>query len=837
MTRTTGWRLGFGLILIGAMTVGPAALAQRGGQALSGDMVREVRLALGHGDLASARRIAAAGGETPASRALARALVDIFEGQMTEARERLLVSAQQDPLGEASLELGLLDLATGRREDGRVRLEALAAVRQFSGPDDYFRLARAARAIREGLLANDAYQRTAEVPRADIQTAWGDLFLLWHQPADAAVSYQAALDADPRWIRAHLGLARALVPSEPEAAAIAVDRAGELAPDHPDVWLLMAERAMSLEDVEGAVEALDRLADVRPGTIEEASLRAAVAYAEARLDEVEPAIARAAALNLRSALPLRRVGEEVARDYRFADAAVFAERATLVDPDDPEAFADLGLYLLRTGDEADARDALEWAWSLDKSNQRTFNLLNMLDKLDQFVVVEQGDLVFKFSPEEAEVLKAYAVPLGQAAYETFVERYGFTPEGPILIEIFDVHDDFAVRTLGLPGLVGALGACFGRVVSMDSPRARPPGSFSWQATLWHEMAHVFTLQMSDYRVPRWLTEGVSGYEEHRRRAPWGRELTLEYAHELARERTFGVTGLPDAFKRPESLALAYFEASLVVEHLVAEHGEAGLSALLRAYGEGLSDTEAFVRAFGEEIDTVDASFQQFVEQRYGALSMAMAPPPSTVEFDDLEGLRQRADAAPANFVSQLAYGQALVSEGDFAGARGPLERAAALAPEASGSASPRALLARMAEQGGDLERARTEWRELLAWDHTNVVGARRLAELAAAAGDDDDLEYALRFVADLDPFDAESHGQLGRRLFAAGDHGAALIEFEAALAVGPPNVAEAHADLAEVLLMSGRREEARREALAALKVAPSYARAQDLLLLAIGRDR
>ena len=72
-----------------------------------------------------------------------------------------------------------------------------------------------------------------------------------------------------------------------------------------------------------------------------------------------------------------------------------------------------------------------------------------------------------------------------------------------------------MRNLGLPGLVGALGACFGRVVSMDSPQAKAPGTFSWQATLWHELAHVVTLQMSNQRVPRWLTEGISVYEEGR----------------------------------------------------------------------------------------------------------------------------------------------------------------------------------------------------------------------------------------------------------------------------------------------------------------------------------
>ena len=118
------------------------------------------------------------------------------------------------------------------------------------------------------------------------------------------------------------------------------------------------------------------------------------------------------------------------------------------------------------------------------------------------------------------MLQEYAMPLAHQALTTLPPRYEFTPKGPILIEIFPKHDDFAVRNLGLPGMIGALGACFGRVVTMDSPQARPPGEFQWEATLWHELAHVITMQMSNQRVPRWLTEGISEYEEKRARPEW-----------------------------------------------------------------------------------------------------------------------------------------------------------------------------------------------------------------------------------------------------------------------------------------------------------------------------
>ena len=164
----------------------------------------------------------------------------------------------------------------------------------------------------------------------------------------------------------------------------------------------------------------------------------------------------------------------------------------------------------------------------------TFNLLSLLDTLKEFEVIEQGDLVLKLHPEEVPVLREYALPLAQQALKVLSQKYQFTPKGPILVEIFPKQDHFAVRNQDLMGLVGALGACFGRVVSMDSPRARSPGTFSWQATLWHEMAHVITLQMSKQRVPRWLTEGISVYEETRAKPAWGRDMEVPFAMALER---------------------------------------------------------------------------------------------------------------------------------------------------------------------------------------------------------------------------------------------------------------------------------------------------------------
>src|SRR5262249_26953590 len=157
------------------------------------------------------------------------------------------------------------------------------------------------------------------------------------------------------------------------------------------------------------------------------------------------------------------------------------------------------------------RTALESSFKIDPYDAVTLNLLRLLDSLDAFTTLRDGDVVMRLHKDEAPVLQEYAIPLAHQALNTLSARYQFTPTGPILVEIFPKHDDFAVRTLGLPGMIGALGACFGRVVTMDSPKARP-GEFQWEATLWHELAHVITLQMSSQRLPRWLSEGISTYE-------------------------------------------------------------------------------------------------------------------------------------------------------------------------------------------------------------------------------------------------------------------------------------------------------------------------------------
>src|SRR5688572_30455323 len=171
----------------------------------------------------------------------------------------------------------------------------------------------------------------------------------------------------------------------------------------------------------------------------------------------------------------------------------------------------------------------------------------------------------------------------------------------LLIEIIPQHDDFAVRNLGLPGMIGALGASFGRVVTMDSPTARDPGTFSWQATLWHEMAHVVTLQLSKQRIPRWLTEGISVHEEAKYRPEWGRDMEVTFARAMDRGKVLKLRDLNSGFTRPDTISLAYYQASLLVDHIVTTRGQAALNALVRSFSEGIENEAAVKRALNVDL--------------------------------------------------------------------------------------------------------------------------------------------------------------------------------------------------------------------------------------------
>jgi tetratricopeptide (TPR) repeat protein len=208
----------------------------------------------------------------------------------------------------------------------------------------------------------------------------------------------------------------------------------------------------------------------------------------------------------------------------------------------------------------------------------------------------------------------------------------------------------------------------------------------------------------------------------------------------------------------------------------------------------------------------------------------MAPPKELeVGATNVEAV---AAANPGSYPAQIALGEFLWKAGRIDEAYRALEHAAQLVPIAVGPKSPHSLMARIAMEKNDRPRVIRELEAVLQTSHTDLESARLLAKQLEQAGGNNapQLMKVYQLISSLDPFDSANHSALGRLKMKAGDPTTAAREFRAAIAAGSLDAAAAHCDLAESYIASGDRTMAKKEAIAAMEVAPGYPRAQDLLL-------
>jgi tetratricopeptide (TPR) repeat protein len=770
-----------------------------------------------------------------------KARAAVARGRYAEAEALLRPAAARVPTSEAALELGLLQHKLGRADAASLLGRVATLADRSTDPSELARAAQALRALGRFHDANAAFRdATSGAPNDPaINTGWGDLFLEKFQYAEALKSYQIALQAEPKWAPALIGSARTLEEENPPQALALVKRALEINPSSVEAQVFLAKQAVDASHNDEARKALQKALDVNPSSLESHALLAGLAYVEDKQSEFDAVVAKTLAIAPTYGEVYRVAGELTAHAYRFDEAVALTRRGLVLDPNNARTLAGLGLQLLRTGDEPGARIALESSFKIDPFDTVTKNLLDMLDKLDKFVTIRDGNLVFRMHADEAPVLQEYAVPLAHQAIDTLSAKYEFRPSGPILIEIFPRHDDFAVRTLGLPGMIGALGACFGKVVTMDSPKARP-GEFQWEATLWHELAHVITLQMSNQRLPRWLSEGISTYEEKKARPDWARQMDVEFAGLLDRGETIKLTDLNAAFQNPKLISIAYYQASLVVDHIVTTYGIAGLQKLVRSYGLGLDTDAALKASLNTDFGQMQDGFDKTLDKTFASLR-GVVNPPKDVELLKLpvDALKALAAEHPRSYPVQLVLGHQLRKAGQADEAMQAFERAAALLPIAIGKESPHVQMAEIALEKKDRARAISELQAVVATDFDNIEAPRQLVTQLRQANIDDPakLRPVYERIAAIDPFDAEAHAMLGRLAMQRNEADAAAREFRTVIALNPVDRAAAYTDLAESYFKSGKRAEAKKQTLAALEIAPSYERAQELLLKLVDGGR
>jgi tetratricopeptide (TPR) repeat protein len=685
----------------------------------------------------------------------------IAKGKYTEAEAALQPAAQRAPTSAAALELGLL-----YKELGRAEADGLLG--RVADSQDLLVAGRALHALHRFDEANNLLRSAAAKAPGDpaVNTAWGELYLDAHQKADALDLFSTALKTDARWTPALLGAARSLSDDDPPQAIAAASKAIELNPSFVDAYLFVAGQLLDQDHKAEAQKEVQKALAVNPASPDAHALLAAVAFVEDRTADFDSEVAKALTVAPKRGSVFQIAGELTAHQYRFEEAVALFRRGLALEPENPEILSDLGMALLRTGDEAEAREALERSFKLFPRDKPTLNMLTMMDSLDKFETIRDGDIIVKMHKDEVPVLKEYVIPLAHKALATMAAKYEMTVKGPILIEMFPKHDDFAVRTLGLPGMIGALGACFGRVVTLDSPKARqPPGDFLWEATLWHELGHVITIQMSNSRVPRWLTEGISEWEETQARKDWTRPGEAMFARTVSNGQAIKLKDLNEAYQDPKRISLAYYQGRLVVDYMVSTFGQSGLNKLLRAYGQGLDTNAALKQVLNTDLESMQSGFDQYIERTFGPLQKALTTPKDVdLGRATADSLQTLARENPQSYPVHVALGLALRKAGSNDEAMKVFERAATLAPTAVGPESPHAQMADIALDKKDRKRAIAELTALVAVDFENLGATEQLAGLLKEDGVSDPakLRPVYERIVALDPYNGEARSSLGR---------------------------------------------------------------------------
>ncbi len=627
------------------------------------------------------------------------------------------------------------------------------------------------RALRDDPACEEAHEAVVELAleRGDAQMA-----------AKRAREALKKFAANPRL---HVLLGDALEWTSRKEALAAWRRALELSPGESSACAALARYAFELEDADLLKEQLKKL----PAWHAEArALRLAEAVAGSDAKRARALREEAA----RSSWVLHRAAVLLSGRYRFAEGVELNRAALALDPELSSASRSLAEDLLRTGRAEEAWPLLEAAHKADGYDVTAYNLLELRDRVASFTRLETPHFEIWMDPAEAPVYGDRVGELLEKAYAALTPKYGFKPPGRTRIEIFPNQKDFAVRSFGVPGGDGFLGICFGTVITAPSPASPRAVGHSWEATLWHEFTHTITLSMTRNRLPRWLSEGISVFEEQQANPAWGRRFRARYAPRILGGKLTPVQDMPESFRGGDSASMdfAYLQAGLFVEFLHQRGGMDKLRKMLAAIGRGMDTDEAIATQYGPFVE-INPAFQQYasnwVRKMGGTLGFKAAADPD--------------NPGPPAYEELVSRGRKAVAANQLEDARASLEKAVEGAPQLADSSSAYPLLTEVYRSLG-LEKEEAQlWERGLAADADLAGAHERLLELYLRAEDWEKLEVAGRRSLGVNPMALSVLEALWKARRASGRALEAVDACRRALALDPGNGPRWHSRIGQLL--------------------------------------
>jgi cellulose synthase operon protein C len=744
---------------------------------------------------------------------------------------------------DAVRELAALLELTGRRAEARSLWDQLIEIYKSGGVRGSRQLGDVAMALWHQGYAEDARDifvdatSTNAVGEISLETLahFGGLFLEKYRATEALGVFRDCLKINPSHTDALVGIASAKKYENDFEVEVYARTALKTNPNCVPALNLLVQLALEAENYSEALKEIERALAVNPADPESLSLKAFYQYFAGDASGFAKTEKRVLEINPFYGNFYYTLAENLVSLRKYQEAVDFNRKAIAVDPELWAAHASLGMNLTRVGNLEEGRKFIQRAFNGDPFNVWAFNSLELFDQIDTFVKSRSEHFLYMMSREDALALASYASELAEDAYAKLTRRYGFKPQGPIQVEIYPDHGGFAVRTLGLPGLGGALGVSFGKVLAIDSPSARKSGEFNWGTTLWHEFAHIMTLQMTRHNIPRWYSEGLSVFEEHKAEPGWGDNLSPAFVKAYKEGKLLKASELNAGIMRPqtpEQIGLSYYQAALVCEMIEEKYGFEKIRESLLLFAENKPTEEVFSRTLGLTAAQMDSEYARYLDSRIRSVAAVFNPVEGSARADraDKGVLAQMLEKNPDDFYSNLNMGVLLRKQKLNAEAERFLKKAQTVFPQYVEPGNPYQLLG---EIYTELKREDEALAQYIAWSRMDGNAKEpllRAAELYRARKDWASAIRMLRLSVYIDPYDRDVQKKLGDAAMEARDWPAAITAYRVLAGSKDPDPARAHYDFAQALMAAGETQEAKRETLRALEIAPTFTKAQQLLL-------
>jgi len=686
--------------------------------------------------------------------------------------------------------------------------------------------------------ANQAFRTAHQLDPENIDNLyrWACLFYEKFNNADAQRTFEEAASVNPRNADLYTGLAR--TSGSFSTMEMLAQRAIEVNPNHVEAMNILAELNILDTRYDEAESMLKKAVEINPSSLRTLANLASVYHFREDMGGYSAIEQRAFAVNNQCGEFYNVLAENCANRFRYRDAVDFSFNAVARERDNWRAYSLLGSNLLRIGRVDEAKRYLGWAFDRDAFDLFAKNNLDLIDEYEHFDVLESEHFILKIHESESGVLGNAVLELSEQAYTAFSNRYPYRPAGKILLEAYNNHADFAVRIAGISNL-DLLGVCFGDIVAFNTPKSEEERSYNWARTLWHELAHVMSLGISNHRVPRWLTEGLAVYEEKLARPEWGREMDIELFTALESGALPEIGALDRGFTRPkfpDQVLLSYYQSSKLVEYIAGTYGFPAIISLLTEFSARKSMDDSFVNVLGKTPEEIDSDFFTWLDEQknkvkdvIGGLQLQAG------KIEEEQTIVQRLfGGSGSRYFSTLNEGVRLFAEKDFEAAEMKFLDALEIYPEYTGINNPYAGLAEIYRDRGDNEKLTGILVRYMSIAEHGEGPARELAAYYTESGNFDKAVYYHERLFHLDPYDAAAHTRLAELYKEHLIFGEEAEQRRIIVALEPLDRSKALYNLALSLYNDGRIGDAKKEVLRALELAPGYRDAQKLLLKCIG---